>query len=333
MKISYDPGHYSVSAYNGIDLKNFLAVLGEPWADTMQMSIPGEAQRQKNSTGRQEIISEFGHWFVGKTALKQSGNLTYGRDEGWAYTNAYRSLMLFTVSQFFAPETNSGVVDLVMGLPIQDYKNNRAKLKTMFERNYKIDRSKYSKQRDLSLFVRSVLFLPQGVAPARAYLEAGKMIVCLDLGSRNINYITVDITDGHPDLLERLSRSREAGATATINSIIADIADLTGREFSIPQIVRLIESSEDSIFSGNKKFDVRNILDHHLDSYRDKILTIISNIWGEAKDIDQFIIFGGGDYLAGEAIAQKYPGQVVRLDKPLHATVKSQWDYLAKKGG
>jgi hypothetical protein len=324
MKISYDPGHYSVSAYNGEgEPKSELSVIGEPRGDLMQ------------ANNRREIISEFGHWFVGQTALKQSGNLIFGRDEMWAYTDAYRSLMLYILSQFYAPETDSGVVELCMGLPIQDYKNNRDELKGMLERNYKIERSRCGKKdkRDLRLLIRNVLFLPQGLAPARPYLVSGKKLVCLDLGSRNINFITIDITDGQLDIIEKDTRSREAGATDTINSIIGDIADISGREFSIPQIVKLIESGEDSVTAGNQPFDVGDILGEHLGAYRNKILTLITDVWGNARDIDNFIVFGGGDYLAGETIQQKYPHQTIRLPDPLYSTVKAQYGYLVKKGG
>jgi hypothetical protein len=312
MKFSGEIGHGYSKFYDGTELKKLTTILGEPQGDLI------------GSNDREEIQTDEGHWYVGDTALQQSITKITGRDEGWAFTPEYRAILLFGLSEYVSPSTDSVVVDLILSLPISDYRRNRPNLTKLLKKTHLVKRPG---RRNLLVTIRNLIFLPQGFAPAKKFLALDRTVATLDLGSRNINYATFE---GNR-LIDNKTDSRESGATEILLDIGKQIEERTHREFTIPQIVEILNTK--IARASNRDWDVSDIIDDRLSYYFRYIESVISNIWGNVAAIDNLICFGGGIILAGERLQAKYPDQVVILDNPQFAAVLAQYDYLKHKLG
>lgn len=312
MKFSGDMGHEYSKFYDGETLRKLTTVLGEPQGDLM------------GTNERQEIETSEGRWYVGDTALRQSITRITGRDEGWAFTPEYRAILLFGISEYVSPATDSVVVDLVLSLPIVDYRRNRPELTRLLQKTHLVKRPG---RRNLMVTVRNIIFLPQGFAPAKPYLAQDRTVATLDMGSRNINYATFE----GGSLIDQKTNSRESGATQILLDIGKRVEERTHREFTIPQIVGILQTKRAR--AANKDYDVADIIEERLGYYFRFIESLISDIWGNAAEIDHLVTFGGGAILAGERLQRKYPAQVVILDNPQFATVLAQYEYLKRKLG
>lgn len=311
MKLGTDMGHRYSKFFDGSEAKIIPTVLGEPQGDLM------------GDNSRAEIKTAEGHWYVGQTAINQSVTHITGRDERWAFSPEYRALLLFGISEYLSPSTDSVVVDLILSLPIADYKRNRPELTKQIKGTHLVERPN---RRKLMVTVRNLYWLPQGFAPARPFLGDDRNVVALDWGSRNIN--TAQFKGR--ELINSKTASVEAGAAAVIQDIGQRIEERTKRELSEPEIVKVIQSRQLRAFG--QPVDVSDIIDDRLGYYSRFYESFISDRWGSGADIDTFVSFGGGAILAGETLLAKYP-QMVVLDNPQIAQVTSMFDYLSRKLG
>jgi len=311
MKFSGDMGHRYTKFYDGTEARILPTVLGEPQGDLI------------GDTNPEEIETGEGHWFVGHTALSQSLTKITGKDEGWAFSPEYRAILLYGISEYVSHATDSVVVDLILSLPIVDYKRNRPQLTKLLQKTHLVDRHQ-SGRRKLMVTIRNVLWLPQGFAPAKPFLDDSRTVVSLDWGSRNIN---TAMFEGRK-LINSKTNSIEAGAVAVLLDIGRQIEERTKRELSEPQIVEVIQTKV--VRSFGKPIDVSDIVDERLGYYTRFFISFISDRWGNGADIDTFVSFGGGAMFADGSLFEKYP-QMIILPEPQLATVKSQYDYLARK--
>ncbi len=309
MKISADMGHRYSKFYDGVEPKILPTVLGEPQGDLI------------GDNGREEIETGDGHWFVGETALQQSLTHITGRDENWAFSPEYRAVLLYGISEYVSPATDGVVVDLVVSLPIADYKRNRPELTKSIQKAHLVKRPG---RRNLVVTVRNVVFLPQGFAPAKPFLADDKTVVSLDFGSRNINTAMF----AGRKLINSKTNSIEAGAATVLQDIGRRIEERTRRELSEPQIVEVLQTKTVRAFG--QPVDVSDIINERMGYYYRFFESFISDRWGNGAEIDTFVAFGGGVILAGERLKEKYP-QMVVLDRPQLATVLAQYDYLKRK--
>lgn len=309
MKFSADMGHRYAKFYDGGRSLIIPSVLGEPQGNLI------------NDPGREEITTGEGHWYVGQTALQQSLTHITGRDESWAFSPEYRALLLFGLSEYLSPETDSVVIDLILSLPIADYKRNREELTKLIKRAHLVERPG---RRKLMVNIRSLVFLPQGFAPVKPFLADNKTIVALDWGSRNINSA---MFQGR-QLINSKTNSFEAGAAVVLQDIGRRIEERCKRELDEPQIVAALQTKTVRAFG--QPVDVSDIVKERMSYYYRFFESFISDRWGNGADVDVFVSFGGGAILAGDRLKEKYP-QMVVLDNPQLATVIAQYDYLKRK--
>lgn len=309
MKISGDMGHRYSKFYDGNEPKILPTVLGEPQGDLI------------GDNSREEIETAEGHWFIGETALQQSLTHITGRDETWAFSPEYRAILLYGISEYTSPATDSVIVDLILSLPIADYKRNRPKLADQIKRSHVVKRPG---RRNLVVTIRSLIFLPQGFAPAKPYLSDDKTVVALDWGSRNINTAMF----AGRKLINSKTNSFEAGAATVLQDIGRRIEERTRRELTEPQIVEALQTK--TIRAFGQPVDVSDIVDERMGYYYRFFESFISDRWGNGADVDTFVSFGGGAILAGDRLKERYP-QMIVLDQPQLATVLAQFDYLKRK--
>lgn len=311
MKLSVDMGHRYSKFFDGSKTKIILTILGEPQGDLM------------GDNNRQEIRTSEGHWYLGQTAVTQSLTHITGKDEEWASTPEYRALLLYGISEYLSPSTDSTVVDLVVSLPIVDYRRNRPALTKLLRKTHLVERPN---RRKLIVTIRNLLWLPQGFAPAKPFLGDDKNVVALDFGSRNINYVQFN----GQELINGKTDSKEVGAAQVIQDIVKRIQEQTGRELSEQEMMEVIQGKEFRV--SGQPIDVSDIITERLGYYARFYKSFISDRWGSAKDIDTFVSFGGGAILAGQSLVIKYP-QMVVLDDPQCAQARSMFDYLNRMMG
>lgn len=309
MKFSADMGHRYSKFFDGAEARILPTVLGEPQGD-----LVGDANRA-------EIETAEGRWFIGETALLQSQTHITGKDERWAFGPEYRAILLYGLSEFISPATDSVVVDLIVSLPIADYKRHRPELGRLLQKGHLVKRPG---RRNLVVTVRTCSFLPQGFAPARPFLADDKTVVALDWGSRNIN---TAMFQGRT-LINSKTNSVEAGAATVLLDIGRRIEERTRRELTEPQIVEAVQTK--TIRAFGQPVDVSDIINERLGYYSRFFESFISDRWGNGAGVDTFVSFGGGIILAGDRLTARYP-QMVVLDRPQLATVIAQYDYLKRK--
>lgn len=309
MKIAIDMGHRYSKFFDGAEPKMINTVLGEPQGDLM------------GDNNRQEIKTTEGHWYVGQTAMRQSVTHITGMDERWAFSPEYRALLLYGISEYLSPSTDSVVVDLILSLPIADYKRNRPALTKQLRQTHLVERPN---RRKLLVTVRNIIWLPQGFAPAKPFLGDDKNVVALDWGSRNIN--TAQFVGR--ELINSKTASVEAGAAQVVQDIGQRIEERTKRELSEPEIVNVIQTRQLRAFG--QPVEVADIIEERLGYYSRFYESFISDRWGNGADIDTFVSFGGGAILAGESLQAKY-SQMVVLDDPQFAQVREMYKYLNRK--
>jgi hypothetical protein len=312
MKFSGDMGHRYAKFYDGHRVIILPTVLGEPQGDLM------------GDTNPDEIETEEGHWYVGHTALRQSLTKITGKDESWSFSPEYRALLLYGISEYLSPATDKVVVDMILSLPIVDYKRNRPALTKSLQKMHLVDRHQSGRRRKIMVAIRNILWLPQGFAPAKPFLREDRTVVSLDWGSRNIN---TAMFQGRT-LINSKTASVEAGATAIMLDIGRRIEERTRRELSEPEIVLAIQTKTVRAFG--QPVDVTDIIEDRLGYYTRFFISFISDRWGNGADVDTFISFGGGAMFADGTLTAKYP-QMVILPEPQLATVKAQYAYLVRK--
>lgn len=311
MRVSIDMGHRYSKFFNGDEPLILPTVLGEPQLDLM------------NDNNREEIKTQEGHWYIGHTALKQSLTHITGKDEKWAFSPEYRALLLYGLSEYLSPATDSVVLDVILSLPISDYKRHRPDLTKLLQKTHLVERPN---RRKLMATIRNIIWLPQGFAPAKPFMGDSKNVVALDWGSRNINTAHFH----GRELINSKTNSFEAGAAQVLQDIGRRIEERTKRELSEPEIVTVLE--EKTVRSFGEPVDVADIVDERLAYYARFFESFISDRWGNGAGIDTFVSFGGGAILAGESLTQKYP-QMVILNNPQLAQVMAMYDYLDRKLG
>jgi len=311
MKISADMGHRFSKFFNG-DKENMLpTVLGEPQADLM------------GDDNREEIKTQDGHWYIGHTALEQSITHITGKDENWAFSPEYRALLLYGISEYLSPATDNVVVDIILSLPIVDYKRHRPELSKLLKKTHLVERPN---RRKLMATIRNIIWLPQGFAPAKPFMGENKNVVALDWGSRNINTAQFN----GRKLINSKTASIEAGAAQVLLDIGRQIEERTKRELSEPEIIEVIQTKTVSSFG--QPVDIADIVEERLGYYIRFFESFISDRWGNGADIDTFVSFGGGAIFGGDSLQKKYP-QMVVLDNPQFAQVIAMYDYLNRKLG
>lgn len=305
MKISADMGHGWGKFFDGSKKIIEETLLGEAQQTTME------------SNGHKQIATDEGRWFVGSTARTQSIAKIRGQDETWAFSPEYRALMLYGISEYASPETDRIVIDLVSGLPVVDYKRNREALTETLVKTHKAARPH---KRNLTIEVRKVAWLPQGFAPARTFIQPGRKVATLDLGSRNVGYTTFV----YKELIEPQTDSRENGAMPILADISKKIEEKTKRKLHQVEIVDVIKTR--TVHAFGEPVNVSEIIDYYLNIYYRSIKTVISEVWGNTADVDKFVVFGGGALLIGDRITKDYP-QAVILDDPQWANCYAQYEY------
>ena len=318
MKVSADMGHQFVKIHDGLQTLIFPAIVGEVFGNLM-----GEDDRD-------EIETPLGHWYVGETAATQSLTTVSGRDQSWAVQPEYRALLLFGIAALAARSTNRLVVDLAIGLPIRDYRENKDAIVSTLVGDFRVKAKIKGVTRSLIISIRSVLALPQGFAPASPFLDLDATVATLDLGSRTINYATFRGVK----LLDAKTDSNELGAMNMLLQISSDIADKIGRVLAPLEVVKLLSGAayNKRVMAHGKWFDASEIIARNTNSYSRSVLGTMSLAWGDIIDeISRIIVVGGGAYVAGGAIKEKYPDQAVIPNLSQIATVISQYEYLDRK--
>jgi len=309
MILAIDLGHEATKVYNGKRYVVFESLLGDVQSTLMRAN--GQLD---------QITTADGRWLVGEAARLHSVTKIRGRDERWAFSSGYLALLLYGISEFISPETGSVVIDLVSGLPITDYKRNRQEISKRIVGKHHIERPG---RRNLAIDLRNVAFLPQGLAPAKPYMNPKHQVGTIDLGSRTINYLSF----ARGELIGSQTGSVEQGATPILNDIAARIEEESGRRYHPLEVVEILKG-QDARASG-EIIDVSRIVDYYKSIYFQSVQTLVSEVWGNATELDYLLVFGGGALLIGDLLEKAYP-QAKVLPKPRLASAHALYEHARR---
>jgi plasmid segregation protein ParM len=281
---------------------------------TIFPSVWGEVQQSHldldlaTRNGYMQTETDDGTWFIGDSAIEQSGLQSRRQDRGWIETPEYRALMLTAVTELTGA---TGItIQMVTGLPV-GYFADRANLIGWLRAAHQVRRG--GRRRAQRIEVSDVVVLPQGLAAvlSEALDERGKiklgpisqgMVGLLDIGGHTVNVATFK------ELREiaRQTSSIDAGMWGPLTEIGKRInAGFPGQELRGHDIVEAVKAGK--IRHYGEERDVSGIVRDVLKPFARKIVDEASQIWGSAARLDVLLIAGGGAEVVGAALEAEYP--------------------------
>lgn len=304
MHIGFDGGFFATKAISGDRVTQFQSFAVRP------------AESLFSLTGHETVIvnSSAGRYLCGAEAVKKGLAGAHKESASWIETPEYLSLFYAALSEL--TEATQATLNVVTGLPLADYKRDRARLR---DRLLGIHQFVREGRRGQSLTVETVRVVPQawGAVLTQLLDDRGRIVQpelakqkigVLDIGGHTVNYLAVD---GLSDLPSE-SQGTERGAWHVVR-VVRDY--LSG---SHPGLVRLSDHDlMQAIITGEtwdagERVDLAPVAGPILAEIGQEIVDTATQYWGSgAATMRQVLVCGGGAYLWGDAIRRAFRQAVV----------------------
>jgi plasmid segregation protein ParM len=244
---------------------------------------------------------------VGDLAIEQSRALQRREDRNWIASTVYANLLLAGLTE--TTKATHVRLNIVSGLPVQFYKEDKAALVDLLMGNHKATREGRSGQ---SFTVENVRVIEQGFGALLAEcLDARGNIVDADLATGRIGVIDVG---GKTTNLLSVKGLREIGRqTSSVSTGAWDIVravrewlstecpELDLRDYEIVDCVKTR-----SVRYFGEPVDLSSVVDDLIGEFSDSIVAEVTQLWNGAAQLDAILVAGGGAHLVGEAIKARY---------------------------
>ncbi|MFZ5915538.1 MAG: hypothetical protein ACOYZ7_01215 [Chloroflexota bacterium] len=323
MNVGYDGGFYATKAVGDGRIAHFESFAVRP------------AESMFSLNGHQTIIvaSPAGRFLCGAEAVKKAVTGARKESAGWIETPEYLSLFLAALSEL--TEATQATVNLVTGLPLADYKRDRARLRDRLLGTHQFVREG---RRGQSLTVETVRVVPQAWGAVLALLldDRGRVadealthqkVGVLDIGGHTVNYLSVA---GLSDIPNE-TRGTQRGAWHVVR-VVRDW--LAGQHPGLERlgdhdIMRAIVAGE--TYDQGQRLDLGPVVDPILDDIGHEIVDTATQYWGAgAATMQRVIVCGGGAHLWGQHIRRAFR-QAVVLDKPELANATGFYRFAANQ--
>lgn len=255
-------------------------------------------------------------WFVGDLALEQCGRLL-SRPEGrdWILSSAYGMYWQAALSEMtstFHPVE----IQVVTGLPIDYYAEQRGLLRERLEGEHKVRRVGRSTQ---SFTISEIVVLPElmGSLFCCTINKRGQEVDniaslghvgIVDVGGHNTNFMGIE------GMVPRRAESRsiDAGCWQAVQLVQTAIdTQYPGLNLHDHQVVECMIAR--SVKWRRKRYDIGGIVDNALVSLAEAVIAVMSQLWNGASGFDLILLTGGGALLIADHIRREFakPGYPV----------------------
>lgn len=323
--VGIDIGYNDTKVKTRRSLARFASIAGTP--ERSRFGLNGDAQNIRLT------VPHDGTWLVGDGAVVQSRFATRREDRDWIESEEYYRLML---AAFTEAAGGSAALQVVTGLPVAFYEQDKEKLRDRFEGTHTVQREG---RRTQTFTVEQCRVIPQpfGALLATAFNDRGR-IVDQALATGHVGVI--DIGGKTTNLLSVHRLAEIARETASVNSgawdvvravrqfLAADCPDLDLRDHEIVQAIR----EQQTKYYG-QVVDLTEIVEEALTPLAEQIIGQASQLWGSGARLEAVLVAGGGAHLIGPAIRRHFRHARV-VENPVFANAVGYWrfaQYLNRK--
>lgn len=325
MHIGFDGGFFATKAISGERVTYIQSFAVRP------------AESLFSLNGHETVIinSSAGRYLCGADAVKKGATGARKESAAWIETPEYLCLFYAALSEL--TEATQATLNVVTGLPLADYKRDRARL---HDRLLGVHQFVREGRRGQCLTVETVRVVPQawGAVLTQLLDDRGRIvqpelakqkIAVLDIGGHTVNYLSVN---GLSDLPSE-SHGTERGAWHVVR-VVRDY--LTGAH---PGLVRLSDHDlmqatiTGETWDAGERVDLTPVTGPILAEIGQEIVDTATQYWGAgAATMRQVLVCGGGAYLWGDAIRRAFR-QAVVLPRPEFANATGFFRFACNAAG
>lgn len=329
MRIGLDVGYNAVkgvaSTNGGGEVRRFRfpTAVGTP-----EVARFGLGDDELREGGLVEVDGQ--HWLYGQPAVDLSRFEQRPEDRHWYRSDAYRVLLLAALAE--ASSGTSVRADVVTGLPLKYY-GDREELRERFLGEHVVKRGDGSVQR---FEVTSCRVVPQpfgtflaeglrddGLLANNGWMEERRGVI--DVGGHTTNILSVY---GLAEV-RRESASVNVGGWQLVRDIreylVVPAAELDLRDHEIAQAI-----IRGNVRYGGGTVDLTDVVARHAGQLADQIIGVATQQWNGGMQMVEILVTGGGAYLLGAALTDRWRHARV-VEDPVYANAVGYWK-LAGRG-
>lgn len=276
--------------------------------------------------GTDDVIIDYGdsRYYVGESAVRKAKGTRKGFSD-WINSTDWRVLFCATLARLTDKPT--GIANVVVGLPLNDYARQREIVKTTLEQTWRYTHMTNGYQ---SIDVESATVIPQawGAILCRlldvhgnvqdASLVKSRQCV-IDIGGHTVNYLAVDGLSDLPDESHATNRG-----TWTVMRKVRELYDAEYPELNaLPDHAVMTHIVDRQVYYGGECIDLSTIVNKPIGDIATEIIDTAQTHFGQGlKTFRHVYIIGGGAYLTGGIIKSAFD----------HATVFESPEYVNAEG-
>lgn len=271
---------------------------------------------------RNTFIVEVGNvrYEVGKDA-RLAQDASYGRilDPAYSLTDTYLALVRGAIAYMGVPHIDL----LVLGLPVNTFEQHQESLAARVRGEHPVPDADGNVRK---VAVREVKVLPQPIGgffdhSIRHQLYGrmkSQMNLLIDPGYYTLDWVVAQGV--------KMLNSRSGAHSGGMSAVLAAMAEAIGRKIGTQ--LNDVSVIDDALRTGtNPRFFGREfVLDEYLEIGKAKarqFVAVLANKVGNAVDIDNIILVGGGGEFFKDVIQEKFPNhQIVIAEDPVFANVR-----------
>jgi hypothetical protein len=302
MNLGVDIGYRAVKAKGDHDKVLFPSVVGSP-IPASRLEVRGQSLRAfKTNDASTDYLP------VGQAALTHSAYATGRRDPGWVLEEAWELLFVAAVSEFV--RTPMGHVNVVLGLPVDDYNVYASKLREGIEgKSFYYQR--WGRDSVQSFIAHDVLVIPQAYGSLLSLaltsdnlisdnVWSNGMVGVCDLGGNTMNLIATH----RMDEISRWTVGDEFGLLHALDRVTRDIRD------AFPHFNPSTQEVAGWLAEGNfpyqgEQHDIGKFATAHLEPLVSMVINRMASAWPEAGRFDAVLLTGGGASAIGKYIRHR----------------------------
>lgn len=273
------------------------------------------------------ILTSPYHKLVGEQVEEQSLFAQRWEDREWFQTDDYMALLYAALTEVTGSVHAN--VNIVTGLPVRFYEEDRDLLKLRLVGRHKIARE--GRQQPQTFDVNRVKIVPQNVGTylSVALNDQGRQAVdtdfiigkvgVIDIGSLTTNFLVMSkFTE-----LRQESFSLEAGGWKLSRQVREHLARLCpDLELKDHQLMEAIRTRRVTYYG--EPVNLTAIVDEAVETLAHLVVSKAKERWGKGAHLHSVLVTGGGSLLLGDRITRHFR-HAKQVDDPVFANVRGYW--------